>query len=232
MSTNGNGAPLSGILPSIRASVEVDGRTCELAAFASQCEDDPRSSASAVEILEEIFARRYDVQVRELGLDSPHADHMKGRIKDPLDEAAVYFVAHSGRQLVGCLRMNPSRFSSLGDFARLYMMRDSPAHPAKTAIGTRLNVRIGHRPLDVDRALLDLAAAVATGHLGVTELYTSCRLALVARYERMGYIRCGDGFHHPETGEAVPMRLDLTAHAAAAALDHRRLRLCRTKMHA
>lgn len=221
MNTNGNRAPLSGILPSISASVEIDGRACELAAFASDCADGPRSSASAVAILDEIFARRYELHVRALGLDSPHADHTTGRIRDPLDEAAVYFVARSGRQLVGCLRINPSRFSSLGDLARLYDMSDSPAHPAGTAIGTKLNVRIGHRPLDVDHALLDLAAAVSIDHLGVTELYTRCRLASIPRYERMGYVRCGDCFQHQDTGETVPMRLDLAARAECAVLDRR-----------
>ena len=84
---------------------------------------------------------RYEVYCVELGRDSPFADHRARTIGDGFDDFGNTFVAIEEGETIGTLRSNLSREGDIGHLEELYGMRQSPHHPAATAICTKFIVR-------------------------------------------------------------------------------------------
>lgn len=160
------------------------------------------------EMLEAAQRLRYDVYCRELGRDSPYADHARGLIADALDNTGNTFVAVEGSDIVGTLRANLSRDAPLGAIEELYGMNASPAHPKATGICTKFIVRKANRR---GPAAVKLIGALTRFGIrnDITECYIDCIPALLPYYKAMGFRICGPAFFHRENGLSHPMQLDL-----------------------
>ena len=86
-------------------------------------------------MLESAQRLRYEVYCRELGRQSPFADHDKKIIADELDEFGQTFVAIEDGETIGTLRGNISADGPLGVLEELYGMRP----PASSARDGRLH---------------------------------------------------------------------------------------------
>lgn len=161
------------------------------------------------EMLEGAQRLRYEVYCRELGRDSPHADHARGLIADALDETGNTFVAMKGGEIVGTLRTNLSADGSLGVLEELYGMKASPAHPRSTGICTKFIVKKSMRRSPAAIRLIGASTRFGIQH-DIRECYADCIPALLPYYKAMGFAVSGPAFFHRENGLSYPMRLDVT----------------------
>ncbi|CAK0744635.1 hypothetical protein CCP4SC76_1550009 [Gammaproteobacteria bacterium] len=184
-------------IPNIKISMETRGKIYDYEVVVGN------------ERIEESCALRYSVYCGEYGFTSPYANHDKQIITDGLDETAVHFIARHNTKVVACLRLNASRFSDLGDLEQLYNMKSSPKHPHETSIGTKLIIAHEHRGFNIDLILLHLAIIAALKYMGTPHIFMDGRVGLTRFYEMLGLCKCGEKFFHYETGEAVPMMINL-----------------------
>jgi CRP-like cAMP-binding protein len=154
---------------------------------------------------------RYDVYCRELGRDSPYADHDRKIITDDLDRFGHTFVAVEAGETIGTLRTNLSFEGPLGVLEELYGMRRSPHHPGATAICTKFIVKKAKRGSLAAHRLI--SAVVRFGRRDdIKECYIDCVPDLLRFYEGLGFTVCGPKFFHRENGPSHPMVLDLEKH--------------------
>lgn len=168
---------------------------------------------------EAVFRLRYEVYVEELGRTQRYADHAARRIEEPLDASANVFCAYEGARLVGTVRSNYTRRSSLGEYEALYeMKRCGAAHPLNTSVTTKLVVAPDHR-----RSTLAYRLAVATYHVGLCDGilfdFVDVYPARVPFFERLGYRVHIPRAVHPEYGAVIVMRLGMRDAEHLAAVD-------------
>jgi CRP-like cAMP-binding protein len=165
------------------------------------------------DMLESAQRLRYDVYCRELGRQSPHADHDRKIISDRLDDGGHVFVALEAGETIGTLRANLSFESSVGILEELYGMRASSHHPQATGICTKFIVRKSKRG---SPASIKLISAVVQYGLrnGIKECYIDCVPALLPYYKALGFTLTRQKFFHVENGPSHPMVLDLVRHGA------------------
>ena len=182
--------------------------------------------ASAIEVylcrtaeaLENAKRLRYDVYCRELGRNSPFADHQRKIITDALDDFGHTFVAVEAGETIGTMRGNLSIEGSLGAIEDIYGMRRSPCHPEKTAVCTKFIVKKAKRGGPTSIKLI--SAMVRFGlHHQVEECYIDCVPSLLPYYRAIGFTVAGERFFHRENGPSHPMVIDLRRHGARLARD-------------
>jgi CRP-like cAMP-binding protein/predicted GNAT family N-acyltransferase len=163
------------------------------------------------DMLESAQRLRYDVYCRELGRQSPHADHDRRIITDRLDDGGHVFVAVEAGETIGTLRANLSFEGSLGILEELYGMRVSSHHPQATGICTKFIVRKSKRGSPASIKLI--SAVVQYGmRQGIKECYIDCVPALLPYYKALGFTLTRQKFFHVENGPSHPMVLDLVRH--------------------
>jgi hypothetical protein len=170
------------------------------------------------EMIQKAQRLRYEVYCEELGRTSPHADHARRIITDPLDAFAHTFIALEGDEPIATLRGNLSAEGSVGILEELYGMRNSPRHPAATSICTKFVVKKAKRG---GPAALKLVAAMVRFGLrhGVEECYIDSIPALVHYYKALGFRVTGEAFFHRENGPSLPMMVNVTRHGARLSKD-------------
>jgi len=155
---------------------------------------------------------RYEVYCRELGRDSPYADHDKRTIKDSLDEFGHTFIVDVDGETIGTLRGNLACEGDLGILEELYGMLASAHHPARTSICTKFIIKKSHRGGAVTMTLLAALAQYAIRN-DIRECFIDCIPALLHYYRSMGFKHAGEKFLHHENGPSFPMRIDVVKHA-------------------
>lgn len=165
------------------------------------------------DMLGEAQALRYETYCVELGHNSVEADHERRNLSDGLDGTAYVFIARSGGESVGTLRVNLASDGSLGMLQRLYGMDRSPHHPAGTALCSKFVVKQGHRQGPAARQLIAAAVKLGLRH-EARELYVDATAQLLPFYRAMGFRYSAEKFFQRETGPTYPMMLDLTEHGA------------------
>ena len=169
---------------------------------------------------------RYRVYCGEHGRTSTHADHEAGLLKDRLDDFAHIFLAKSGDEVIGTLRLNFAREGELGVLETLYGMHDSAHHPHDTGICTKFVVHPDWRGSPVALKLIGAAARFGVRQ-GGRECYIDAIPALMHYYRAMGFVVTNDCFLHEENGPSVPMRLDLRRHGRRLSREFSRLQFVR-----
>jgi predicted GNAT family N-acyltransferase len=163
------------------------------------------------DMLESAQRLRYDVYCKELGRQSPYADHGRKIIKDDLDDFAHTFIAVEAGETTGTLRVNWSYEGSLGILEELYGMTRSTHHPRRTAVCTKFIVKKSKRGGPTSFKLISAAIRYGVRH-EVTECYIDCIPALLPYYKALGFTIAGPKFLHRENGLSHPMMLDLVKH--------------------
>jgi hypothetical protein len=172
-----------------------------------------------------VFRLRYEVYVEELGRTQRHADHAARTIEEPLDACANVFCAYDGPRLVGTVRSNYARCSSLNEYEALYEMRRcGAAHPQSTSVTTKLVVVPDYRP-----SMLAYRLAGATYYTGLCDGvlfdFVDVYPARVPFFERLGYRVHLPQAMHPEYGAVIVMRLGMRDAQHLAAVNSPFLRL-------
>jgi len=158
--------------------------------------------------LEEIYRFRYQVYVEEMNRNQFYADHTAKRIEDPLDRSGCNFAAFQDDEVVGVVRGNFPRTSSVG-YYEIFMDMCSAGrfHPNATSLCTRLMVAPRLR-----RTSLAMRLAQAIYEFGLRNKmrynFIDCDDHLVGFFDRLGYIFRRRA-EHPEYGLGNVMRLDL-----------------------
>jgi len=174
---------------------------------------------------------RYEVYCRELGRNSPYADHERQVIADSLDDAGHTFVAVQGGDTIGTLRINLAREGSLGVLEEVYGMRGSAYHPKTTAICTKFIVTKSKRG---SRAAIKLILSVARYAVqnDIEECYIDCIPALLPYYKAMGFSVASLPFFHRENGPSYPMKIDCLKHGNRMSNDFEAFQFLRLYMKA
>lgn len=166
------------------------------------------------DMLESAKRLRYEVYCRELGRNSPYADHEKQTISDDLDSFGYTFIAVRAGEVIGTLRSNLSVEGPLGALEEVYGMKESNHHPQATGICTKFIVRKAKRGTPTSAKLI--AAMTRFGiENGIKECYIDCIPALLPYYMALGFTITGPIFFHRENGPSYPMKLDLMRHGEA-----------------
>jgi predicted GNAT family N-acyltransferase len=179
------------------------------------------------EMLESAQRLRYEVYCRELGRQSPYADHDRKIIADELDRVGQTFVAIEDGETIGTLRGNRSADGSVGALEELYGMRASACDPHETAVCTKFIVKRSKRGGAASIKLISALVRYGLRH-DVKECYIDSIPALVPYYKAVGFTIAGPKFLHRENGPSYPMMIDLVRHGerlsrAAGLRDYLRL---------
>ncbi len=155
-----------------------------------------------------LYAFRYEIYTKEMNRVQKHADHIRQRIEDPLDETAHNFIALSQGRIVGCVRVNFAIDGGL-DYYRdlLNMMALVTEYPANASLCTRLmvtgNLRGGTLALRLCRTAFRFILSQR-----IRWNFIDCNDHLVSFFEKLGYIRRGQ-VNHEEYGRVNAMSLDM-----------------------
>jgi len=175
----------------------------------------PIRLVSTPEELESLYQFRYQVYVEEMKRAQVYANHLTRRIEDPLDRGGYNFAAFQGDEVVGAVRVNFPRVSSIAYYESFLDMRWADRfRPSATSICTRLMVAPRLR-----RTSLAVRLAQVSYRFGLFNKirynFVDCDDCLTRFFAHLGYI-----FHqraeHPEYGIGNVMRLDLLDRARLA----------------
>ncbi len=175
----------------------------------------PIRLASEPDELEAIYQFRYQVYVEEMKRYQFHADHSAKKIEDPLDRGAANFAAFQDDEVVGTVRINFPRTSSIEYYeAFMDMCSAGCFHPGATSICTRLMVAPRLR-----RTSLAMRLTQASYEFGLRNQirfnFIDCDDHLIGFFVRLGYVLHRRA-EHPEYGMGNVMRLDLLDRARLA----------------
>jgi hypothetical protein len=196
-------------------------QTTKIAGF-GRLASTPARRATAAPVIDVVLCRdrtmlesaqrlRYQVYCIELGRQSPHADHDRMIIGDPLDRFGHTFIAIEDGETIGTLRTNFCKEGSLGIYEEHYGMRASKHHPDQTAICTKFIVKRSKRgSLAFFKLMFDGLQYLT--RRGAAECYIDCIPSLVPFYERCEFRVAGEVFCHNENGPSIPLMLDLARH--------------------
>lgn len=161
------------------------------------------------EMLENAKRLRYEVYCRELGRNSPNADHDRKTISDDLDAFGHTFVALENGEAIGTIRGNIAREGPLGALQELYGMELSPCHPQATSVVTKFVVKKSRRGSFASFKLISALTSFGLRN-NMKECYIDSVPPLLPYYKAIGFRIVAPQFLHPENGPSYPMKLDLT----------------------
>jgi predicted GNAT family N-acyltransferase len=170
--------------------------------------DEIRIVSSAVE-LEKIYRFRYQIYVEEMHRHQKYADHDNKRIEDELDTHAINIAAFAGDTVVGVVRANVARRSSLGAYEAFYDLRGvGDEHPDHTGTVTRLMIapHLRHTTLAVRLCIKCYTLGLEND---VRWCFIDCNDHMVRFFEGLGFKPYMGKVMHEEYGHVTPMRLKL-----------------------
>lgn len=166
--------------------------------------------ATSHDELEQIYHFRYRIYVEEMQRKQHYADHVRRRIRDPLDDFAINLAAWDpSGNVVGIIRANRADAGDLGNYERFYEMDTAgSAHPTCTSITTRFMVLPEYR-----RSTLAVRLAIAVYEYGlvrgVAYNFIDCNDHLVPVFQGLGFIQHLPKKCHDEYGWVTCMRLSV-----------------------
>jgi hypothetical protein len=166
--------------------------------------------ATSHDELEQIYHFRYRIYVEEMQRKQHYADHVRRRIRDPLDDFAINLAAWDpSGNIVGVVRANKTDAGDLGNYERFYEMETAgSAHPTCTSITTRFMVSQEYRHTTLAARL---AIAVYEYGLvrGITFNFIDCNDHLVPLFKGLGFVQYLPKKYHEEYGAVTCMRLSV-----------------------
>lgn len=164
--------------------------------------------ASSADEREAIYRLRYDIYIEEMGRKQRHADPVRRRIEEPLDERGVLLGAwDEDGSLVGTVRNN---YGDCGPYHSFYQMERAGHLLDRAFISTKLMIRpqLRHRT----RTVVDLAAAGYRDAVqrGMLFCFIDCNPHLLSMFRSLGFREYCGPVDHPEYGQVEPMVLGLT----------------------
>jgi hypothetical protein len=157
---------------------------------------------------EAVFRLRYEVYVRELGRAQHHADHSGARIEEPLDAAAVLFLARTREgDAVGTVRCNYVRDGGLAFYESLYQM-ERVHGLVRSGASVTTKMIVGEAQRNSSLAYRLAAAAYQQGlRDGISHDFIDVYPARVPFFTRLGYRVHVPATIHPEFGPVTVMAL-------------------------
>jgi N-acyl-L-homoserine lactone synthetase len=175
----------------------------------------PIRLASTAEELETIYQFRYRIYVDEMHWRQFYADRSTRRIEDPLDRGGYNFGAFQGDEVVGVVRVNFPRTSSIAYYETFLDMRSADRfHPSATSMCTRLMVAPRMRGTNLAMRLAQVSYEFCLLNR-IRYNFMDCDDHLIRFFTRLGYI-IRRRAEHPEYGMGNVMRLDLLDRARLA----------------
>lgn len=154
----------------------------------------------------EIYRFRYRIYVEQMGFRQEHADHVRKRVVEPLDEGARIYAAYFNGTLVGTIRGN--RFSDLPTayYRKLYRIDDRfPFQPDEMSLTTKLMfdpaLQRSSYPI---RLILHYARDFNAGRPCKID-FVDCRRWLLPFFLKLGYVDYLGWVFHNEYGRVRPM---------------------------
>lgn len=158
--------------------------------------------------LEALFAFRYRIYVEELARPQKYADHAAKMIRDPLDGTAYNFIAWTGNEIVGCIRINLARDGAIDYYRDLLRMDDAAVDwRANTSLSTRFMIAPDWRGTTLAIRLASTAYEFGLVN-GIEWNFIDCYDNLATFFRRLGWIQT-HAANHEEYGAVNAMRLDL-----------------------
>ena len=159
--------------------------------------------------LEKIYRFRYKIYVEEMHRHQKYADHERKRIHDELDNHAINIAAFDGDEVVGVVRANVARRSSLGAYESFYDLAGvGPDHPDHTGTVTRLMIAPQLR-----RSTLAVRLCIKCYTLGLENdvrwCFIDCNDHMIHFFQGLGFKPYMGKVMHEEYGHVTPMRLRL-----------------------
>jgi len=158
-----------------------------------------------------IYRFRYAIYVEEMSRKQTYADHQTKCVIDPLDDDNAHvFGAWDGKELVGTLRTNFLRSSSVGEYLNCYSL--AGLH-LELLDGASITTRLMIHPRQRGRTLAMRLACHGYQNVlrhGIKTDFLDCNDHLVSYFSRLGYVPHRTALQHPEYGQVTVMRLNVT----------------------
>lgn len=148
---------------------------------------------------------RYDVECLEAGKTTPFADHDEGIISDDLDKHGTAFIAHTGVQAVGMMRVNLAAESAA--IVQCFPVLDGVELNAAAVI-TASALHAAYRDADLIGQFVTAVATFAEAS-GATSVLVPCAPDEAAEFEAFGF--------HPKASDANVAVLKLVLAPSGAA---------------
>lgn len=156
-----------------------------------------------------IFHFRYNVLVKEQGKHPPYADHLRQRVYEPLDDTAWLFVKLQDGEVMGTARVNV--FSDIREpvflerFSASLIDRFQLRNQA--IVASRMIVSPHNRGSRIFTELVTAAFhEVLRNHRSL--LLMECAPVYESLFRKVGFVRYGGSFRHPDGMMVSPMVLD------------------------
>jgi hypothetical protein len=150
-----------------------------------------------------VYASRYDIICREMGLDIPSADHQRRLVIDKEDATGHLLAAFKNGNVVGSGRVNFLRDGLVEPHSTLLGLKSAP-EIEQLSISTRLLISTAHRGTRVMvriwQAWFGLCRAAS-----IERDFVLVKAALANLYFRLGYRSAGTETEHPEIGKVIPL---------------------------
>lgn len=155
---------------------------------------------------EAVYRLRYEVYVREKGIQCQDADHTRGWVRDYLDEKGILLIATRNGDVAGTIRLNLAKDGPL-EFEEQYGARYfATYYPEHVSTTTKFIIHPRCRKSTVAVALAKHLFKLAK-ELRVVFDFINVDDDLVPFYRKMGYRLYGPRFDHPEFGNVPAMIL-------------------------
>lgn len=154
----------------------------------------------------EVYRFRYRIYVEQMGFRQEHADHLRKRIVEPLDDGARIYAAYFNVALVGTIRGN--RFSDLPTayYRKLYRIDDRfPFAPDEMSLTTKLMFDPALQRSSYPIRLILHYARDFNADRPCKIDFVDCRRWLLPFFLKLGYVDYLGWVFHNEYGHVRPM---------------------------
>lgn len=145
-----------------------------------------------------VYKHWFRIYVLEMNRNRSIADFSKQEITDNLEPNSWIFVATSGGDVVGSLRLSFWNKQPLNYYVSLYKLSRNPA--LKVAIGTRLMVAKEYRKLGIAASLISRAKRFVD-RIEHSALIVDCNPPVDRLFEKQGFTKYASRAFSPEYGD-------------------------------
>ncbi len=150
----------------------------------------------------------YEVYVDEMKRTQSCADHLRRRLTDSLQSSAAILGAFCGNDLVGTVRVNYPRLTSMGYLESLYELAAfGPDHPSRTAVVTRIIVARNYRSSSVSVRLAANMFKMLVAE-NIRWILCDCNDGVLNFFLRLGFVVHRYDAPHPDYGGVTILKID------------------------
>ncbi len=156
-----------------------------------------------------VYRLRYSIFVEEMGRPQRHANHLRKTIVDSLDVKGHILGAFDRGRIVGTGRLNFLRDGDI-DFWHdlLDLRRVDDVDLSRVSLSTRLMVAQQFRGGTLS-ALVTSRMFQFLLQQNIAVDFACCKAALLGFFQKLGYLPYSAPTLHPDSGEVIPIRLNL-----------------------